>query len=170
MGTLIHVNDLGLMNCIAREVNKLAGMYCYYYRMDKENTTRKAVYDEVDDPVFLDMPNGLKMPVFGTKPAHSITTSDEGRRKQWDGEVWVARADWEILTPKSPDGALYEAGTERILGPRTGDVFFAWGDYFDVVDVSRDGVVDDDQRIHTLYKMSYRLIAKFEAWRRTETP
>ena len=170
MGSLIHVNDLPLMNCIAKEVNKLAGMFCYYYRLDKENTKRKAIYDEIEELAFLDTPNGLKMPCLASEPSHSVTTSEEGRRKQWDGELWIARADWEDVITEMSDNHLHKADSTSILGPRIGDILYAWDLYYDVIDVSRDGVVDDDRRIYTLHKLSIRRMVKFEAWRRIETP
>jgi len=170
MGTLICTSDIGLFNCIAAEVNKLAGMYCYYYRMDKENTTHKAIYDEVSNPVYLDQPDGLRMPAWGDEPAHSTTASEEGRRKQWDGTVWIARINWERIIEDSPDGALLKAGGTKTLGPRIGDVMVAWNDFYDVVDVTRDGILDDERRIFSLYKITIRRNTKHEPWRRTIQP
>jgi hypothetical protein len=157
MGTLIHTKDKVLMQCIAAEVNRLAGMIAWYFRLDKVNSDRRsgtaALYDEPNNLTFLNLPSGLEMPCFGVNPQSSLTTGDEGRRKQWDGEVNIAVRDWERQTE----------GTRR---PREGDVILCWEEYYDVTGVHRDGIIDDSRLDHTGWKLDLRRNTKFEAWRR----
>jgi len=49
-------------------------------------------------------------------------------------------------------------------------VIVAWGAYYDVVDTDTDGILDEDRKIFTLYKMDIRRSMKHEAWRRVEQP
>jgi len=157
MGRLIHTKDKLFMQCIAQEVNDLAGMIAYYFRLDKANSDTRsgtsALYDEPAALVWKDLPSGLRMPCFGVNPQSSLTTGEEGRRKQWDGEINIAVRDWEEQTQ----------GTER---PREGDVVFAWDQYYDVTKVSRDGIIDDSRLDHTGWTLTLRRNTKFEAWRR----
>ncbi len=153
MGTLSHTKDQALFNCVAAEVNKLAGTICYYYRLDKVSSAKSAVYDEPTDLIWKDEPPGLKLPCMASNPEHQLTTSEEGRRKQWDAEVSIARKDWEALVT---DGRR----------PKSGDLVNLWGTFYDVTDVSRDGVVDDDRRVYTMHKLIVRRTTKYEPWRR----
>lgn len=155
MGTLIHTKDQALFNCIAGEVNRLAGMYCYYYVLNTVQTTRDALWDEADETVYDYEPNGVKLACFGTNPEHALTTGEEGRRKQWDAEIWIARIHWD---PVIGDGAK----------PKAGDVVNCWGKYYDVVDASRDGVMDDDRNIYVGWKIAIRRMTKFEPKRRPD--
>jgi len=153
VGTLSHTKDYRLFNCVAAEVNKLAGTICYYYRLDKVNSSKNAVYDEPINLAFKDDPPGLRLPCMATKPEHQLTTSEEGRRNQWDGEVSIARKDWEELVT---DGRK----------PKSGDVIVLWGYFFDVKDAGRDGTIDDDYRFFTMHKLTVRRTTKYEPWRR----
>lgn len=157
MGTLIHTRDKLFMQCIAAEVNRLAGMIAFYFRLDKVNSDRRsgtnALYDEPGTLVWKDLPDGIELSCFGVNPQSSLTTGEEGRRKQWDGEVHVAVREWQAKTQ----------GTER---PREGDIILAWDEYYDVVGVHRDGIIDDSRLDHTGWKLNLRRNTKFEAWRR----
>ena len=153
MGTLSHTKDMGLFNCVAKEINRLAGMIGYYYRLDKVSTRKNATYSEPTDVVFRDAPPGLRFNIFTEKPEHQLSTSDEGRRKEWNGTAWIARADWE---EQVKDGLM----------PKSGDLVNLWGAFYDVTDASRDGVIDDDRRVFTLHKLTVRRTTKYEPWRR----
>ncbi len=155
MGTLIHTKDQALFNCIAKEVNRLAGMYCYYYVLNTVQTTRDALWDEANETVFDYEPSGIKIACYGTNPEHALTTGEEGRRTQWDAQLWFARIDWEATIGTTP--------------PKTGDVVNCWGNHYDIVDTDRDGIMDDDRNIYVLYKVSLRRNTKFEPNRRVNT-
>ena len=155
MGTLIHTKDQGLFNCIAAEVNRLAGMMCYYYRLRRDISQRDPLYDEIEEPEFMNMPDGLRMPCFVTNPEHATTTGEEGRRTQWDATLWIARKSWED-------------GTDATEPPRIGDIVNCWGEWFDVVDYDKDGIMDDQRPVYVLHKLNLRRTTKYEAWRRKE--
>jgi hypothetical protein len=153
VGTLSHTRDLGLFNCVAKEINRLAGMIGYYYRLDKVMTRKSATYNEANDLVFRDEPPGLRFSMFAEKPEHQLSTSDEGRRKEYNGTAWIARADWE---EQVKDGTL----------PKSGDLVNLWGEFYDITDTGRDGVLDDDRNVYTLHKLTIRRTSKYEPWRR----
>lgn len=164
MGTLIHTKDIGLFNCIAAEVNRLAGMLAYYYRLRRDISARDPLYQELIDEQWRDLPNGMQLNVFTTNPEHATTTGEEGRRTQWDANIWIARINWEEAVRKADGLTLADA----IEPPRIGDVVNAWGEYFDIVDYDKDGILDDMRPIYVLHKVSLRRQTKFEAWRRTQ--
>ena len=153
MGTLIHTNDQALFNCIACEVNKLAGMYCYYYVFDAANTTRDPLWDEAEEVVFSYSPDGKKVLCFGVNPEHSLSTGEEGKRTQWDAQLWFARMHWEQAFGSA-------------ITPKSGDVVNCWGKYYDIVDFDRDGIMDDDRNIFVCWKVSLRRNTKFDPIRR----
>lgn len=162
MGRLIHTKDVELFNEIAAEVNELAGTACYYYRMDKAASSRKPLYNETTEPVFKNVPDGLRVVCFTANPEHSTTTGEEGRRTQWDATLWFARKTWEDtireadeLTPSDP-----------VYPPAIGDVVNCWGEFFDVVDYDKDGIMDDQRLVFVLHKISLKRATKYEAWRR----
>lgn len=164
MGTLIHTRDIALFDAIAKEVNELAGMYVYYFVLDRVATQKDALYGEPVNIIFNEgladyAECGIRVRAFGTEPQHALTTAEEGKRKMWDGELWIARADWEscVADKLTADVRTY---------PRNGDVFLAWGDYWDVVDWSRDGILNDDRRVHVGWKVMFRRNTKFEPRRR----
>lgn len=150
MGTLSHSNDLSFFQKIATEVNKLAGMVIYYYRMDKESTNRDPLYDEAVANVYCDTPLGLKMNALSQNPEHATTTGEEGQRTQWDMTMWISKEDWEKTTEN----------TER---PHIGDIFNAWGRLYDVTDTTRDGILDSDRLSFAMWKLSCRRLTKYEA-------
>jgi hypothetical protein len=150
VGTLSHTNDLALFQSIAAEVNKLAGMICYYYRLDRESTARDPLYDEATANVYHDTPDGLKLAAYASHPEKATTAGEEGRRRQWDTNLWIAKTDWETAT-ESDDP------------PQVGDIVNAWGRLHSVVDYDSDGILDDADDVFVGWKINMRRLSKYEA-------
>jgi hypothetical protein len=164
VGTLIHTQDIAFFDCIAQEVNELAGMFVYYFVLDRVTTQKDALYGEPVEVVFNEgqaslAEEGIKLPVYGSEPEHALTTAEEGKRRQWDGELWVARLDWEQCV-------MSQLGEDALLHPRNGDVFLAWGKYWDVMDWDRAGILNDDREVFVGWKIPFRRNTKFEPRRR----
>jgi hypothetical protein len=152
MGRLIHTKDYEFFNCIANEVNELAGYICYYYRLMKDDSIRDPLYDELLTAEYQDTPDGLKLTAFQTNPEHATTTGEEGVRTQWDAQWWISRMEWEDKT-------------EATEPPQIGDLINAWdGLYYEVIDTNKDGIMNDDRRFFTLWKVSLTRKTKFEPW------
>lgn len=161
MGVLIHTKDERFFNCVSREVVRLAGMYCFYFVLDVVKSRKDPLYGEMEEEIFnpeKDSVNGIKLPCFTRATEHSTTASEEGRRTEWDAELWIAKKDWEQYI-----GVVGSNSSK----PKIGDIILAWDKYYDVIDTHRDGFLDDERSVFTQWRLDLKKREKYDPERRT---
>lgn len=160
MGTLIHTRDERLFRCIAKEVNRLAGMFCRYFVLCTTTSQIDPLYNEFESESYNygrseeERVNGIRMPCFTGKPDRVVSASEEGKRTTWDAQLWIAKCDWDDLV----EG----------VKPKIGDVVLAWDKYYDVTYAGRAGIMDDERSVYTMFRLDLRKNDKYDAHRRVK--
>jgi hypothetical protein len=158
MGTLIGVQDLCFFRNIAAEVNELSGIECRYWAIDKKQTIKDPVYDEVVEEIFHTDP--VTIIINAQNPENSNSAREEGKEKDWLSTVWVAVSEFCTKMEK--------AGFSTIEKPQSGDVIDVWDEYYDVLESHRDGILDNERRAFVMWRFKLRRKSSFEPKRRTE--
>lgn len=160
MGTLIHTKDDRLFRCITQEVNKLSGMFCRYFILDTDASDIDPLYNEVGEPVYNvnfsteQQTIGVRVACFTTTPEHTVSAREEGKEFVWDSQLWVAKNDW------------FGVMGEDAYPPKIGDVINAWDKFYDIIDVNRDGFLDDERSVFTQWRIDLKKNDKYSAERR----
>lgn len=157
MGTLLHTQDWALWNSVASEVNRLAGINCYYYVLNRNQSVIDSVYGEIGEEVFWSGP--VILACNAENPEKTASTREEGKEIEWDMQIWIAQRDFE--------SGMKSAGI-TISSPQYGDVVKLWDWYYDIVEYDMDGIMDDEKRAFSMYKLKLRRKTSFEAERRTK--
>jgi len=96
-----HLGDqeLFLFDCIASEVNHIAGTDVDFYYLNKGKSKKDALYDEMVKEAW-DGPYRLR--VWVEWPAPSPEPRQEGFREVWMSSLWVARVDLDAISVRAP--------------------------------------------------------------------
>jgi len=88
-----------LFDCVASEVNRIAGTEVDLYLLNKGKSKRDALYDEMlkeswDGP--------FRLNIYVEWPAPLPEPRQEGFRESWTSSIWIARVDLDRVKARSP--------------------------------------------------------------------
>lgn len=95
----LGAQELFLFDCIASEVNKIAGTEVDIYLLNKGKSKRDPLYDEMVTEAW-DGP--FRLSVYVEWPDPLPEPRQEGFRKSWQSSVWIARVDLDRVKARAP--------------------------------------------------------------------
>lgn len=142
----LGADELFLFDCVASEVNKIAGTEVDLYLLNRSKSKRDALYDEMNTEAW-DGPFRLMIWVEWTGDDPELRA--EGFRRTWISSCWIARVDLEKVAPRVPDngdivhfwpGKYYSAAANSYNVGK-----LPTGYFFTITDIDDDGHMFDEK-------------------------
>lgn len=137
MGRLLDDSEMALFDCIASDLNELAGDEVNFYGQDIPNSTIDPLYGEPSDRAILPP---VRLWAYVKWPDESPDPSEQGFASDFDGKVVISRVAFENAHSPYP----YEGDIVEIWRTPYHDAnSLGRGMFFDVIKVTNDGHIND---------------------------